>query len=444
LVILGVPNFSQASVTNAGVALIAEAAAAEGQITFTSIQVGSGTMSGGQTPQTMTALVTPVGNANFDGANTAVTYQATLRWSVSSALSSTLYQLNEYGVFARIGTGPIILFAYANAVGTGDEIPPTGGGTVVFYQYATLIPFSLATSTVADYTPTSTVEPHAPTHLDNGVDPIPLATSTRTGLLTKLTGAAGTFLNYLGHWAFVDRSQITNWKHALTHVDVSGGTTADLIPAPTTSNPGLVPILNGNSVNYLGSDGGWHAFSAIPIVTTTAPGLMFQLSGNAGDYAGGDGSFHALPGAPASLFSTGDIKPTLASTADGVNWLMMDGSSHLRTSFPALAAMIGGTGTHFTVPNTTGLVLLGAGTGYSLMSTGGEAAHTLTISEMPSHSHDAYWQRSYNPASPPPSFVVYPENQANSTGSYPTSSVGGGVSHNNMQPYMATNYMIKT
>jgi hypothetical protein len=155
------PNFSQASVTNAGVAMIADAAASAGTITFTSIQVGSGSLGGGQTPETMTALVAPVGNANFDGANTAVTYQATLRWSVPSNLSTSPYQLNEYGVFARIGSGPIILFAYANANGTGDTIVPTGGGTVLLYQYGTLIPFSLSVNTVASFTPSTVVLPHS-------------------------------------------------------------------------------------------------------------------------------------------------------------------------------------------------------------------------------------------------------------------------------------------
>src|SRR5580704_2483256 len=111
------PNFSQASVTNAGIALIAESVAGAGDINFTSVEVGSGAIPSGQTPLTMTALAAPVGNAVFNGANTAVTYQATLAWQVSSALSGSPYQLNEYGVFARIGTGPIILFAYANAAG---------------------------------------------------------------------------------------------------------------------------------------------------------------------------------------------------------------------------------------------------------------------------------------------------------------------------------------
>ena len=80
--------------------------------------------------------------------------------------------------------------------------------------------------------------------------------------------------------------------------------------------------------------------------------------------------------------------------------------------------------------------LLAAGSTYAAGTTGGEAKHTLTVNEMPTHNHsfgagvnetqqgtatDVFmyqgWQSSYSPA-------------------YVTSA-GGGQAHNNMPPYLA-------
>lgn len=83
--------------------------------------------------------------------------------------------------------------------------------------------------------------------------------------------------------------------------------------------------------------------------------------------------------------------------------------------------------------------LIGAGSSYSAGSTGGEATHTLTVNEMPSHSHAS---REINSSG------------SNSGWTYATSvskyiiqqamieATGGGQAHNNMPPYLAV-YMWK-
>lgn len=87
--------------------------------------------------------------------------------------------------------------------------------------------------------------------------------------------------------------------------------------------------------------------------------------------------------------------------------------------------------------------LLAAGDTYSAGSTGGEAQHTLTVDEMPSHSHTIR----YNIGTDDSNFSsVYGEleggdsNDYNHT--YTSSASGGGQSHNNMPPYL-TVYMWK-
>jgi hypothetical protein len=42
---------------------------------------------------------------------------------------------------------------------------------------------------------------HAPSHLDNGTDPIPVATTSRTGSLRTLNGTVTTFLDGTGNWS---------------------------------------------------------------------------------------------------------------------------------------------------------------------------------------------------------------------------------------------------
>ena len=57
---------------------------------------------------------------------------------------------------------------------------------------------TLAYSSLGSIPSTFAPSAHGSTHLDNGADVIPLATSTRTGLAPKLSGSATTFLNGTG------------------------------------------------------------------------------------------------------------------------------------------------------------------------------------------------------------------------------------------------------
>ena len=85
------------------------------------------------------------------------------------------------------------------------------------------------------------------------------------------------------------------------------------------------------------------------------------------------------------------------------------------------------------------MFLLAAGSQYSAGSTGGEATHTLTIDEIPAHTHQ-YKRHSLNredtdPETGQDAYGVSNKTLEERIGT--SESTGGGQAHNNMPPYLA-------
>lgn len=89
--------------------------------------------------------------------------------------------------------------------------------------------------------------------------------------------------------------------------------------------------------------------------------------------------------------------------------------------------------------DTAGKVLVAkdSGTFSTVGDTGGEETHTLTIDEIPSHTHAQMVTANPNPAT---GVVRLDYNEDKNGGIYPqgcdTGSRGGGQAHNNLQPYV--------
>lgn len=155
-----------------------------------------------------------------------------------------------------------------------------------------------------------------------------------------------------------------------------------------------------------------------------------------------------------------------ASIAEPGGWLDCDGRLFNINVYPDLFSAIsysfGGSDQSFNLPDMRGRAGVGLGQGSALTNrtlgaTGGAETHTLSSTEMPSHSHGVTDPGHTH------GYVNNTNEQAVSTGSGTTvagnievgqttglSSTGisidlsgGGLAHNNMQPFVVLRYLIK-
>lgn len=141
----------------------------------------------------------------------------------------------------------------------------------------------------------------------------------------------------------------------------------------------------------------------------------------------------------------GEVTAFAGSSAP-TGWLLCDGSAVSRTTYAALFAIIGTTygagngSTTFNLPNLKGRVIVGKDSAQTefdaLAETGGAKTHTLSTTEIPSHTHPV----NYGGA-----VAVNNGSQVGVRvdGSNNTSATGGGGAHNNLQPYLVLNPIIK-
>jgi microcystin-dependent protein len=144
------------------------------------------------------------------------------------------------------------------------------------------------------------------------------------------------------------------------------------------------------------------------------------------------------------IMAVGTIIPHARATLPD-NWLPCDGSSHLRTDFPDLYAVLDAAfitdADHFTTPNLQARFVAGAGSGGGLAldpgDSGGEAEHTLSVAEMPAHAHTITTEGVTEGYVGGVVGLVPIDNVPDVTG-----STGGGGAHNNMPPFLALDFAI--
>ena len=135
-------------------------------------------------------------------------------------------------------------------------------------------------------------------------------------------------------------------------------------------------------------------------------------------------------------------------------WLLCDGASYKKSQYPALAAVLGatGTGAQFMVPDLRGRFLMGASGAHPPASSGGEESHVLTEEEMPSHSHPlvgpgtweqgvGIWSSNVDAGS---GWTTASSYRPGAFGRVEAAPAGAGKAHNNLPPYYVVGYIIKT
>lgn len=121
------------------------------------------------------------------------------------------------------------------------------------------------------------------------------------------------------------------------------------------------------------------AGAGVSIEGAGTPGSPWVISAEGGE-GGGTG------------WASGDLKDTVRTVTDA-GWLECNGQAVSRATYPSLFAAIGttwgaGDGVNtFNIPNFAGLFRMGAGPGYPAGGSGGAAATTLLVANLPPHTH---------------------------------------------------------
>lgn len=119
--------------------------------------------------------------------------------------------------------------------------------------------------------------------------------------------------------------------------------------------------------------------------------------------------------------------------------------------FALLGTTFGGNGqTNFALPNLQGRTPIHVGSGHTLGERAGEQAHTLTIAEMPTHTHVAKatseLQGTVVPAGNYLALTAPSEFYSGTINAVmlpqAVSNVGGSQPHLNMQPFLTLNFCI--
>lgn len=141
------------------------------------------------------------------------------------------------------------------------------------------------------------------------------------------------------------------------------------------------------------------------------------------------------------------------------NWALCNGQllpiNQNQALFSLVGTMYGGNGqTTFALPDLRGRVPIHVGRGRTLSERGGEQAHTLSITELPTHTHVLRASSAVADAAPPspqggtiladsaPGLAYGAPSNLVAMGAGNVSNVGGSQAHLNMQPFLTISFCI--
>lgn len=340
------------------------------------------------------------------------------------------------------------------------------------------------------------------TNVVNGVNELPTGSTVNGDVIATLTGTQ-TLTNKTLTSPKIGTAILDTGGNSLFNLTATGSAVnyMTVANAAAAGSPSITAAGSDTNVDLLLAAKGSGAVKAggVEVVTLTgtqalsnktiaSPANISATTGNAAIIAAtgpdtninidlapkGSGSV-LFGGAAPALTPTGMLAP-FAGTSAPTGWLLTFGQAVSRTTYAALFAVIGTTygsgdgSTTFNLPDLRGRVVAGEDdmggtsanrlTGLSggvdgdvLGGTGGLETNTLTIAEMPLHGHPARISTSgadpnasggtllqTGSASTYPAFTGTPSN----TPGQQIGGSGGGGAHNNVQPTIILNYIIKT
>lgn len=249
-------------------------------------------------------------------------------------------------------------------------------------------------------------------------------------------------------------------------------TTRLALTKPSTTDNVDIAVLNANTDKLDAAAGSFVCTSSTRPATPYNGQIIFETNTlNQYVWVAGTGTWVRLGGTPAGSVVS------LASATIPTGWLLCDGTSYQTSVYPDLAAVMnyayGGSGAAFNVPDLRGRVAVGVGTvtdqnsrtqAFSLAGKSGAKDHALTNAQMPRHTHTQDQHRhGITIRTNASGFGDWAIGYVNNTGGvvgvtsdYATAvnqhTGGTGTSqaasdgdwHNNLQPYLVLNYIIKT
>lgn len=223
---------------------------------------------------------------------------------------------------------------------------------------------------------------------------------------------------------YAKQADLTNLSNNLpnAYVSVAGAQTitgAKIFQKDAQNSKPLIIQSGGVTTSIGDKNGAWTQI----MTSATTNGFGFE------------GHINAMAGY--SIYSAD--KGEVAYKSDFLNVLFPVGVYYITESATTPASLFGGEWVR-----VSGSFLYGAASQSNVGSTGGEAQHTLTISEIPSHYHTMGVQENQGDIIAQGPFDVTGGYNPNFLNLINTSDVGGGSAHNNMPPYRTVNIWRRT
>jgi len=191
------------------------------------------------------------------------------------------------------------------------------------------------------------------------------------------------------------------------------------------------------------STSAWDGQYARLAIVVSSGGVITSITNYKSDSVGGD--FGGVPTGAINIWST-NTSPT--------GWFLCDGTAVSRSTYAGLFSVIGTTygvgngSTTFNLPNLKGRIPVGRDSSQTefdtLAETGGAKTHTLTTAEMPAHKHRTLSTNSGGGGAWVNIDVTTWLFNVGMAEVWLIEDTGGGGAHNNLQPYLTLNYIIKT